>query len=387
MKKLYKALPAVVFIAFIAVMLALYIVLPKQKVSTSEKRPLADAPQFSLSALFSGEFQTGFESYISDHAPGRNFWVGANAYAHLAMGQRVTGHATPENGNTRGIYNCADGYLINEPQDMSGLMRNIGFIEECSGHLDVPVTVLIAPSTGYICEDKLPSLHYPYEDDVYFAQIADALDTARFVDIREAFKSEYAAGNQLYYRTDHHWTAYGAYTAYRALAAELGYTPLDESDYEIASYDGFCGTTYSSSGYWLTEPDTIEVWDNKANDGGISVTITDGGKVTEQEDMFYYSHLDEDDKYPVYLDGNHPYTVIKNANASSDEKLLIVKDSFAHSLTPFLADHYSEIIMLDMRYYAEKTVPELVAEQGMDRVLFVYSIDNLASDDRIALIE
>ena len=386
MKKLYKALPAVVFVAFIAVMLVMYIVLPKEKVSTSEKRPLAEMPAFSVESFFSGEFKEDFESYLSDHAPWRNFWVGANSYVHLLTGQYSTGHPTPKNNYKRGYYYGSDGYIINEPQDMTDLMLNIGYIEECAQHMSVPTTVLIAPSTGYICEDKLPSPHYAYTDDEYFAQMSDTLRTAKLVDVRELFKSEYAAGNQIYYRTDHHWTAYGAYTAYRALADELGYTPLSRRDYEITSYDGFYGTTYSSSGFWLTEPDTIEVWDNKANDGSLSVTITDGGDVTEQGDMFYYSHLDEDDKYPVYLDGNHPYTVIKNANATSDEKLLIVKDSFAHSLTPFLADHYAEIIMVDMRYYANP-IPELVKQEGIDRVLFVYSIDNLAKDDRIALIE
>ena len=61
----------------------------------------------------------------------------------------------------------------------------------------------------------------------------------------------------------------------------------------------------------------------------VKVTITDGGDTIEQDDMFFYSHLNEDDKYPVYLDGNHPYPVIKNASADSDKKLMVVKDSLA----------------------------------------------------------
>lgn len=386
MKKVYKALPAFVFIACITVMLVLYLVLPKEKVSTSEKRILQEMPELSLSSYFSGEFKEGFESYISDHAPGRNFWVGANAYYHLLIGQVATGHATPENGYTRGIYHGSDGYLINEPQDLSGLMRNIGFIEECAEHLDVPTTVLIAPSTGYLCEDKLPALHYTYPDEEYFAQMADVFKSAKFVDVRDDLRSAYAEGRQVFYRTDHHWTTLGAYTAYCALADALGYAPIEKSEYAITAYDGFYGTTYSSSGYWMTDPDTIEVWDNKSNDGSLHVTVTDGAEVIEQDELFFYSHLDEDDKYPVFLDGNHPYTVITNKNASSDEKLLVVKDSFAHSLVPFLADHYAEIIMVDMRYWSNP-IPELVEQEGIDRVLFLYSIDNLAVDDRIALIE
>ena len=376
LKKIYKNLPSIVFCGFIFAMMILFIALPKNEYSSSEKRVLEQAPEFTYEKLLTGDFRTRFEKFLADQTAGRNTWVGLAAYYQLGTG----------NNGANGVYKCSDGYLINDPEDMSGLMRNIGFIEEFAEHIDVPTTVLIAPSTGYICSDNLPAVHKPYSDDEYFEKIAQALGSATFVDVREDFKSEYADGRQLYYKTDHHWTAYGAYTAYRALASELGYEANGVDTYDITSYPGFYGTTYSSSGFWLNKPDDIEVWDNKGNDGGLSVAITDNGETYSQDDMFYYDHLSEDDKYPVYLDGNHPYTVIKNANASSDEKLLIVKDSFAHSLTPFIADHYAEIIMVDMRYYANP-LPELVKSEGIDRVLFVYSIDNLATDDKIAFIE
>ena len=101
--------------------------------------------------------------------------------------------------------------------------------------------------------------------------------------------------------------------------------------------------------------------------------------------MFFYSYLDEDDKYPVYLDGNHPYTVIKNASADSDKKLMVIKDSFAHSLVPYLADHYSEIVMVDLRYYTDP-VSEIIKSEKIDEVLVLYSIDNLATDTGVAWI-
>lgn len=373
MKKLYRNLPAVIFVLFIVAMLVLFIALPKKEYSSSEKRYLQQAPAFSLKSLLSGDFGESFEKFLSDQTAGRNFWVGLSAYYNYAIG----------NNGANGIYKCADGYLINDPEDMSGLMRNVGFIEEFAESTEADVTVLVAPSTGYICWDKLPAVHRDYQDEAMFAQMEAALASADFVDIRPAFQNEYAFGRQLYYKTDHHWTAYGAYVAYRELGEALGYTPNAEDDYEITAYPGFYGTTYSSSGYWLTEPDDIEIWDNRQNDGCVTVTITDGGDVTEQEDMFFYDHLDEDDKYPVYLDGNHPYTVIKNSGATSDKKLLVIKDSFAHSLTPFLADHYSEIIMVDLRYFTDP-VSEIIESEGIDQVLILYSIDNLATDTGVA---
>lgn len=371
LKKIYKNLPAAVFTLFIVAMMVLFIVLPKKEYSSSEKRYLQQAPAFSFQTLISGEFGKDFEKFLSDQTAGRNFWVGLSAYYNYAIG----------NNGANGIYKCADGYLMNDPEDMSGLMRNVGFIEEFAESCPVDVTVLVAPSTGYICRDKLPAVSKEYRDDEMFPQMKDTLTSAEFVDVRSAFQSEYALGNQLYYKTDHHWTAYGAYTAYRALGDQLGYTPHEQEDYTVTAYPGFYGTTYSSSGFWMTAPDTVEVWDN--TDNSVTVSITDGGDVIEQEDMFFFDHLNEDDKYPVYLDGNHPYTVIKNANADSGEKLLVVKDSFAHSLVPFLADHYSEIVMVDLRYYTN-AVSEIVKNEGVDKVLILYSIDNLATDTGVA---
>ena len=375
MKKVYKCLPAIIFVIFIMTMMVLFIVLPKKEYSSSEKRYLQQAPAFSFSRLASGDFGKDFEKFLSDQTAGRNFWVGLSSYYNYAIGN---------NGST-GIYLCRDGYLVNDPEDLLGLDRNIGFIEEFAEKCPVKTTVLIAPSTGYVCADILPSVHREYRDDVAFENIKAALPSADFVDIRTLFKDEYAAGHQLYYKTDHHWTTYGAYTAYRALAGQLGYTPQEQSAYHITAYPGFYGTTYSSSGFWMTKPDSVEVWDNQSNDSAVVTTITDG-EVTQQQDMFYLKHLEEDDKYPIFLDGNHPYTVIKNTAASSDEKLLVIKDSFAHSLVPFLADHFSEIVMVDLRYYTAP-VSELVKNEGIDRVLAVYSIDNLATDTNLGWLQ
>ena len=378
MKKIYKFMPAAIFVLFIVAMMILFIVLPKKEYSSSEKRYLQQAPEFSFSRLMSGEFGKDFEKFLSDQTAGRIFWVGLASYYNYYIG----------NNGANGIYKCADGYLVNDPEDMSGLMRNVGFIEEFAEKTSADVTVLVAPSTGYICDNILPSNHKTYRDDEMFPQIKDALKSANFVDIRELFKEKYGGGaEQLYYKTDHHWTARGAFYAYRELSKELGFTPHDESDYEITFYPDFYGTTYSSSGFWLTKPDDIEIWDNHAYDdkNPFTVTITDGGDKIEQNGLYFYGHVEEDDKYPVYLDGNHPYTVIKNSAAKNGGKLMVIKDSFAHSLVPFLADHYSEIIMVDLRYFTNP-VSEIIEREGIDKVLVLYSIDNLATDTGVAWI-
>ena len=116
MKKVYKRLPMIIFIIFIATMFILFLVLPKKEYSSSEKRYLAKAPEFNEQKLFEGEFRDSFESYIEDHTAGRDYWVGLAAYYNIAL----------NNNGSKGVYQGKDGYLINDPTDMEYFSRNIG---------------------------------------------------------------------------------------------------------------------------------------------------------------------------------------------------------------------------------------------------------------------
>ena len=380
MKKAFKHLPTIVFIVFIFAMTILFFALPKKEYSSSEKRYLSDFPTLTVDTFFSGEFGEDFETYLSDHTAFRNFWVGLSSYYNYSLGNPLS----------NGIYNCKDGYLVNDPPKTDRLMINIDVISEfAKKHNDLPATMVLAPSTGYVCNDVLPNKHIIYKDDELFTDVANTLkeNNVDFVDVRENFKKAYKNGTQVYYKTDHHWTAEGAHLAYSQLAPQLGLTANSRDSYEILTHSGFYGTTYSSSGFWFNEADSIEIYKSNAiKDGDIEVTIIDNGETTSLRSLFVLENLKDDDKYPVYLDGNHPYTVIKNNAVKDGEKLLVIKDSFAHSLVPFLADHYSEITMLDMRYY-KQNVSELIENGDFDRMLFIYSVDNLGTDTDIAWLE
>lgn len=379
MKKAFKFFPTIIFIVFIFSMTILFFALPKKEYSSSEKRYLSEFPALTVDTFFSGDFGEDFEKYLSDHIAFRNFWVGLNSYYNYALGNPLS----------NGIYHCDNGYLINDPPVTDRLDLNIEVMAEFSEKSGLPSTLVLAPSTGYIANDVLPNKHIVYHDDSLFDETIKTLSESNisFVDVREDFKNAYKNGTQVYYKTDHHWTSEGAYLAYCALAKELSFTAKGESDYEVTSYDDFYGTTYSSSGFWFTKPDSIEVWESKSlKNADIEVSITDNGETTTHNSLFFLENLKNDDKYPVYLDGNHPYTIIKNNSLKNGKELLVIKDSFAHSLVPFLADHYSEIVMIDMRYY-KQSVSELVEEIEFDHLLYIYSVDNLGTDTDIAWLE
>ena len=379
MKKKLMLLPAAVFVCFIFLMVVLLIVTPKKDYSSSEKRYLADFPETNLSTVTDGSFEKGFEEYLADHFPFRNMWIGINAYCNYFMG----------NNGADGVYKCADGYLINEPITADNRVKtNVETLKKFSESTGVPMTFTLAPSTGYIMSDKLPTVHNEYIDDSVFDNVKAYLNDSEigFVDLRESFRSTAAKGEQLYYRTDHHWTTRGAYTAYAELCKGLGIKPKSEAAYEKESFENFYGTTYSTSGFWFTPPDDIELWINKKNtEEKITLTLTEGDKQTDYHSMFFRSHLDEDDKYPVFVDGNHSVETIVNKNVKNG-KVLVLKDSFCHSMAPFLSDSFNTVTLVDMRYY-KNSVSDLVKNGGYDQILVVYGIDNFATDSDLVWLQ
>lgn len=377
--KIGKYIPAVVFLIFIYGMALWFLFSPKTDYSSSEKRYLQKFPDTNVEKVLSGEFGSEFETFFADQFPQRNTWVGLSAYTALAEG----------NNGASGVYNCKNGYLINKPVSTdNNLDKNVGAVVDFAKKIDAPTTVMLVPSTGYIADDVLPTFHDKYNDDEDISRISSTLskDKIGFVDLRERFKSEYKNGSQLYYKTDHHWTTKGAYTGYQELCKALGITPIDDSILKKDSYPDFYGTTYSSSGFWLTPPDNIEIWSNPNNSSkNISVKITEGANIKTSGSMYFTDHLKEDDKYPVFIDGNHALTEITNTNAKNGT-ILLIKDSFSHSLAPFLAENYSKVVLVDLRYYKE-SVSQLVSAYNPEQVVVLYGIDNLATDTDIVWLK
>ena len=352
--------------------------------------------------VLDGQFMKDVDLYVSDHFPGRHFFVGLDAYYALYTGRN----------GSNGIYQGKDGYLLTKPVEAGPrLTQNLLAIRNFSEDTGLPVTMMVAPSAGFIYQELLPMNHDVYRDGEILSEMQKAIqkpfesgaDAIRWVVLigpyQEAKKNR-EAGNTaetnegggkesgdamdggLYYKTDHHWTSLGAYIAYREVGRALGFTPLEPSDFVISTYDGFYGTSYAKSAYWLTDPDQITLWESRRIDPeAISVEIFDDDReeVIRSDSMFFQDRLSESDMYQVFLDGNHSMVRIENQSAP-EGKLLIIKDSYGHTIAPFLANHYREIYMVDLRYYRRNPVSQLIAEQGIDQVLFVYSLSGFVSD-------
>lgn len=371
MKRWVRWLCPAIFAAAIFAGAALLLLLPKRDLSEREKRYLAEFPALSWSALEEGTFQSQWETWLSDHFPGRDAFVGINAYEMLLTGRNAL----------QDIYFAKEDYLINAPTalNLELFTTTLQRFDNFAKNTGLPASLVMVPATGSMKESLLPLGHGAYPDDTLFAAAGETVSSMTVYDLRSQL-AQADRTRQVFYRTDHHLTAYGAYTLYAAWREAQGRTARPAEDYTVTAYPGFCGTTWSSSGYFLTPPDTVELWDSGLTP---TVTITDGGKDPVVSDSFFFpSHLEELDMYPVYLDGNHTLTKIENPDAP-DGTLLVIKDSYAHAVAPFLSEHYRTVYLLDLRYY-RGNVTQLVQDYGVEELLFLYGTSTLLTDTNSA---
>ncbi len=157
---------------------------------------------------------------------------------------------------------------------------------------------------------------------------------------------------------------------------------LEKHDFlPLQTSEGFYGTAYSKSGLWGTKPDTLELFEEPGGD--YTVTITEGSDKKKHGSLYFTEHLENKDQYPVFLDGNHALVKIHNNNIENGKKLLIVKDSFAHCFTCFLAANYETIYLVDLRYH-RTPIGDLLKKEKIGDLLVLYGAENLASSTDIA---
>lgn len=363
-------LTTVLFCAFLAGLLAWHIALPDRDRSETENRTLARFPEFSWSALKSGRFTEGVEDYFADQFPLRDSWTGLKARCEQLLGRR----------DFNGVYLCGDTLIakVEEP-DAALVERNLTAVSAFAENAPGDVLLGLIPSAAEVWADKLPAGAPTFDQAAFIRQAAEM--GVSTVDLLSALSDH--ADESVFYRTDHHWTALGAFYGANALLGALDKAPFKADDFtpEIASTD-FSGTLYSSSGVHWLEPDTMEYW---VEEDGLSVTTWKSGTAAPGT-LYDRSYLTKKDKYSSFLGGNQPLCVIENANLTDGGKILLLRDSYADALAPFLAQRFSEVHLIDLRYY-HASPADYMAENGIDTAVVLYSVSNFVSDKNIAFLD
>lgn len=362
----------IVFLAFIAVFFVLNLVTPDKEFSQQENRYLQTAPKFSFSSLFSGKFASSFETYVTDQFTFRDNWT-----ALKARSERIVGKDS-----NNGVYLCEGEQLMETftAPDKEDIDAKIGFVNKLAGNVEAPVYLALIPSVCEIKSDLLPEGAPNDSQKDIIDYIYANVDPERIttVDMYTALSAH--ADERIYYRTDHHWTTLGAYYGYEALAKAFGFSPVPLSDMtETVVTNEFYGTTYSSSGYAWVQPDSISTY---VPTGGEVITNYPKG-APEAGVLYDESYLALKDKYSYFYGGNTPLLTIETG--SEGDKLLIVRDSYMDSLSPYLFEHFSEIHILDLRYY-KVSLKAYIAQEGFDSVLVCYNMKNFCDESNLFLL-
>ncbi len=353
--------------------------------SSAENRLLAEKPQVSAETLFSGTYTKAYENYVTDQFVGRDKWIAIKTWTDIALGRQEVG----------GVYLGREDYLIERhlpeeyPQETAekktAMLRAL--VEEWDAK------VMLVPTADNVLTDKLPKNAPVWDQEEFLGyvgeQLADAGSGSRESGVQSGTVGKYPADSALidvmsvlrqhasediYYRTDHHWTTLGAYYGYLAWAEAMGEEPYPyEPESRLTVSEDFLGTLHSKINIpWRA--DSICIFPQTTQQP-VRVTY-DFRTVTDT--LYEESYLETKNRYGYFLDDNHAIIEI-DTGYETGKTLLVIKDSYANCFVPFLLPHYDRITVIDPRYY-NAALSAVIGKYPADDVLVLYNCVHFLED-------
>ena len=352
------------FCLLLAVAALAGLIMPDRYYSEREKRTLTQKPQFTIADFISGRFSDNLESYLTDQDPLRDGWVTMKTYLDLAVGKKESG----------GVYICKDKYLMDKfisysKKQLAANAASLADLQEKLAAEGISMQTILVPMAAQVLTDKLPA-YAPVADYAAILQVLtdSGVDTTDVFSVLAAHSSE-----NIYYRTDHHWTSLGAYYAY---CAWRGIEPnADEWTQEVLC-DNFHCTTWNKVPLPSVPAEEITAWYKHANR---HVAYNDGQYETDS--IYERQYLSGNDQYAVFLNSNQAQTVISGSGQSG--KLLLIKDSYGNTFSQFPVEDYAEVHVLDLRFFKGNVV-EYAKENSITDALVLYGTQNFVSDTALS---
>ncbi|SMP50816.1 DHHW family protein [Anoxynatronum buryatiense] len=359
-----------------------------------ENRMLQPPPTFSLETLFSGQYTRQYDQYIADHFVFRSFFLtftnrfdfikglpSANSVqlvafegTNLDQGTLVERQQKSEESLT-----TADGFdqiLVLEDRAMELHRHNAAAIEAYACILNsfqaqlpgvVFYNLMIPTQVQFLEDEEYRSLSH---DQTLSVQLLEDLLSPQIssVHVFEAFRD--APPHEVYFRTDHHWTARGAHLAYAAFMEQTHREPVPLENYDHVVLAPFLGSLYGATRHesLAKSPDTMEIFIPQNNVAYQIYPEGINGNVFEKT-IIDLDQFDSMTPFGVFLGGDQPLSVIQGT-ANNNHRLLVVKDSFGNPFIPFLLPHYQEIHVIDPRLSNENLVNYVISQQ-VNEVLFL----------------
>lgn len=382
MTKKYCIFITALFCVFLGVLTTATAISPDREKSELENRslqqlPTLEASDFKLSwpieesgDFFTGKFMSTFETYCNDQFILRDNWVALKSTSERLSGKQ----------ENNGVYFCDNDTLISrfDQPDQKRVDTNVGYVNQFVANAGVPVYMSLIPGAVSIWADRLPEGAPNADQKAVIDSIQGASDAIWYDSYQQLWDHR---DEDVFYRTDHHWTSLGAFYGANALLESMGLEPLELGDYAKTTVsDQFYGTIFSSSGVRWVRPDQIDTY---IPGDGVKVTSYFTGE-PEEGSLYVDGFLDKKDQYSYFLGGNQPLCVIETEHFDAP-KVLVIRDSYSDSLAPFLTERFSQVHLFDLRYNLT-SIQSYVEEHDIDSVVVLYSFSNFATDPNLSLL-
>jgi len=329
---------------------------PTHDISDSERRKLAQMPDFTVESILSGKFMTKFEDFALDQFPLRDTFRQLKARFHYNVLRQ---------GDNNNIY-VADGYAakleypLNETSVLSAMEKFDDIYETYLSGTGCKIFASIVPDKGlYLAEaNGYPAMDY----EGLFATVESSMDWAQLVDISNLLTVSD------YYRTDTHWRQEQLLNVAERICKAMGVSGFAAEELtQKAVEQPFYGVYYGQAALPM-EPETMYYLTGQVLEN-CTVYNFETGKTTAVYDM---EKLQSRDLYDIYLSGAAALLEITNPTADSGKELVVFRDSFGSALIPLLLKEYAKITVVDTRYIAPQLLTQYLQFDNQD-VLFLYS--------------
>ena len=352
--KTERIITLILCVLFVTALPIAGIIIPDLEVSESERRPLAKLPELSADTVLDGSFMTDFESYTLDHFPFRDTFRKLKAFAVY----NVFAHR-----DNNGIFLSGDHAVKAEYPFKSGELayaaKRFGDVyERFLKDSGASVYYSVIPDKAYFVPDGAGVLKMDYAQ--FMSEYSSAMSFAEYIDIFPLLEAED------YYATDTHWRQENILPVAEKLITAMGgevSAKYEKVDTEIPFYG-----VYSGQSALDLDPDSLYYLDSDVFD---SVSVYDF-ETSSNIPVYDRDKLTGSDPYEVFLSGPKSLLVMENENAPEERHLIVFRDSFGSSVAPLMAEAYSKITLVDIRYLKAEMLGSLVDFDNAD-VLFLYS--------------
>lgn len=215
-----------------------------------------------------------------------------------------------------------------------------------------------------------------------------------YIDYYAEMKKDNITEEDAFFITDHHWKPNIGFWANTKICNYLhdnydfdfDQSITDIDNYSITTYDNiFLGSQGKKVGRFFTDlgTDSIDLIEPKFNTDLLTESyITPEYFGSFSETLIYEERLIKDyyniNPYTAYCGSDYAWQKIVNQNCTNGKKILLIQDSFANCVKPYLALTVSEIYSVDLRVkmFGEDRIPSLkkiVEEFKPDYVVVLYS--------------